>query len=148
MRQRLQTYAITAITDQRRRIFQRTAIAELLIATLFRYRDGHRFLLHGFVVMPDHIHAIITPSADHTIERCAQLIKGGFSFVARKDQPGEIWQDGYYAHRVTDGHDLACQLLYIVNNPTRKKYTNYAHIHTTDDYASRLDAPPTWPTPA
>jgi hypothetical protein len=40
MRQHLQTYAITAITYQRRRIFQRTAIADLFIATLFRYRDA------------------------------------------------------------------------------------------------------------
>jgi putative transposase len=148
MRQHLQTYAITAITHQRRRIFQRTAIADLFIATLFRYRDAGRFLLHAFVVMPDHVHVILTPAKDYTIERCAQLIKGGFSFAARKDQPGEIWQNGYYAHRVTDGDDLACQLLYIANNPIRKKYTDYPHIHTTDNYASRLDAPPTWPTPA
>ena len=98
--------------------------------------------------MPDHIHAIITPSADHTIDRCAQLIKGGFSFAARKDHTGEIWQDGYYAHRITDELDLSAQLVYIVNNPIRKKYTDYPRIHTTDTYASKLDAPPTWPTPA
>ena len=40
------------------------------------------------------------------IERCAQLIKGGFSFAIRKDFPGEIWQDGYHAHRVADEEDL------------------------------------------
>jgi putative transposase len=148
MRQHLQTYAITAITYQRRRIFQRTAIADLFIATLFRYRDAGRFLLHVFVVMPDHIHAIITPSADDTIERCAQLIKGGFSFAARKDHAGEIWQDDYYAHRVTDELDLSAQPLYIVNNPIRKKYTDYPHIHTTDLYSLRLDTPPPWPVHA
>jgi putative transposase len=148
MRQHLQTYAITTITHQRRRIFQRTATADLLITTLFRYRDAGRFLLHAFVVMPDHLHAILTPSADHTIERCAQLIKGGFSFAVRKDQPGEIWQDGYYTHRLTDEHDYSSQRLYIANNPIRKKFADYPHIHTAEEYSFRLDAPPLWPTPA
>ena len=146
MRQHLQTYAITAITHQRRRIFQRTSTADLLITTLFRYRDAGRFLLHAFVVLPDHLHVILTPSADHTIERCAQLIKGGFSFAMRKDRPGEIWQDGYYAHRVTDEHDYSSQLIDIADNPIRKKYVNYPHIHTTEDYSLRLDTPPIWPT--
>jgi putative transposase len=142
MRQQLQTYAITAIADHRRRIFQRTVIADLFIATLFRYRDGGRFLLHGFVVMPDHVHAILTPAADHTIERCAQLIKGGFSFAVREAQTGEIWQEGYYAHRIMDEDDLCNQLLYIVNNPIRKKYLDYPHIHTAAQYEGKLNAAP------
>jgi putative transposase len=142
MRQHPQTYAITAITHHRRRIFQRADIANCFISTLFRYRDGNRFLLHGFVVMPDHIHAILTPAADHTIERCAQLIKGGFSFAVREDTTGEIWQDGYYAHRITDEDDLDNQLQYILSNPIRKRYTDYPHIHSAEPHASRLDPPP------
>jgi putative transposase len=62
MRLKLQTYAFTAITYQRRRVFQRTEIAELMIATIIRHRDLGRMLLHGFVVMPDHIHVLITPT--------------------------------------------------------------------------------------
>jgi len=74
MRLHPQTYAFTAISHERRRIFQRTANAELLIATIFRYRDQSRFLLHGFVVMPDHMHVLLTP--EESIEKTAQLIKG------------------------------------------------------------------------
>jgi putative transposase len=142
MRLRPQTYALTAIAHQRRRVFQRTTIAELLIATLFRYRDTGKFKLHGFVVMPDHIHILLTPAPDHTIERCAQLIKGGFSFAVRKDHPGEIWQEGYHAHRVTNDEDYAAQLQYIANNPVRKSYIDYPHVHTTKEHLSQLDAYP------
>jgi putative transposase len=91
MRLKPQTYALTAVCHQRRRVFQRDATAELLIATLFRYRDQNKFQLHAFVVMPDHTHILLTPAPDIAIERCAQLIKGGFSFAIRKDHPGEIW---------------------------------------------------------
>jgi putative transposase len=142
MRLKPQPYALTAVAHQRRHVFQRTTIAELLIGTLFRYRDARKFLLHGFVVMSDHIHVLLTPASDQTIERCAQLIKGGFSFAARKEFAGEIWQEGYHAHRVTDAEDLHNQLLYIANNPMEQHYVDYPHIHTAENYAGRLDSLP------
>jgi putative transposase len=142
MRLKPQTYALTTVTHSRHRVFQRTTLAELLIETLFRYRDAGRFQLHAFVVMPDHIHVLLTPAPDQTIERCAQLVKGGFSFAARKDYPGEIWQPGYHAHRLTDSADLQAQLAYITNNPIRKHLTDHPHIHTAPPYALRLDSPP------
>src|SRR5580698_694215 len=138
MRERLQSYAITAIAYQRRRVFQRTAIADLFIAMLFRYRDGGRFLLHGFVAMPDHIHVLLTPAADQTVEGCAQLIKGGFSFAVRKEYAGEIWQEGYHPHRVTDEDGFRNQLAYIENNPVRKNFVEYPHVHTAPQYVGRL----------
>jgi putative transposase len=120
MRARLQSYALTMIAYQRKRVFQRDVVAELFITTIFRYRDGGRFLLHGFVVMPDHVHVLITPAAEVPIEKCAQLMKGGFSFAVRAEYKGEIWQDGYHAHRVTDDEDFRNQLGYIAKNPVRK----------------------------
>ena len=111
-----------------------------MMNTLFRYRDQLRYALHGFVIMPDHIHALITPAPDQTIERCVQLIKGGFSFAIRQDFKGEIWQNGYHTHRVTDATDYQNQLRYIANNPSRKNYTAHPYVHTSCE--DRLDASP------
>ena len=61
MRLKPQTYAVTISAYQQHRHFQRTANAELFIATLFRYREVGKFLLHGFVVMPDHVHVLTHP---------------------------------------------------------------------------------------
>ncbi len=69
VRQTLATYAITILTYQRRTLFQRTERAELMIATLFRYRDQSRFAVHAFVIMPDHIHVLITPAIDQSTSR-------------------------------------------------------------------------------
>jgi putative transposase len=142
MRLKPQTYALTIGAYQRRHVFQRDAIAELCIATLFRYRDAGKFQLHAFVVMPNHVHVILTPAPDQAIERCVQLIKGGFSFAVRKEFIGEIWQEGYHPHRVTDNEDLLRQILYIVNNPVKQGLVNYPHIHTAAAYASRIDPMP------
>ena len=65
------TYFVTAATHQRRRLFQVTANAELFIATLHHYRE--HFTLHAYVLMPDHIHLLITPQGI-TLERAMQFI--------------------------------------------------------------------------
>ena len=137
-----QSYVLTAVTHQRHRVFQRDAIAELFIATLFRYRDTGKFHIHAFVVMPDHVHILLTPAPDIAIERCAQLIKGGFSFAVRKDLPSEIWQEGYHAHRILDEDDLRNQTFYILNNPAKKRLDSYSWVSSSTAYAHRMDRPP------
>lgn len=140
MRLRPQTYALTAVAYQRRRIFQRDVIAELFIATLFRYRDAGKFQFHAFVVMPDHIHVLLTPAPDMPIERCAQLIKGGFSFAIRKELAGEVWQQGYHAHRITSADDLRNQTFYTLNNPARKNLNAYPWVSSSTPYTALMDA--------
>jgi len=56
-----------------------------------------RFQLHDFVIMPDHVHLLITVSGDSTIERVMQFIKGGFSYRLKRELGylGEVWQRGF-----------------------------------------------------
>jgi putative transposase len=88
----MSTYAITTVTYSRRALFLKTANAESLVNILFHYRDQGRYLLHGFAVMPEHLHVLLTPATGQIIERCAQCIKGGFSHEMRTHFRGEIWQ--------------------------------------------------------
>ncbi|MGD0974845.1 MAG: transposase [Candidatus Korobacteraceae bacterium] len=37
--------------------------------------------------MPDHVHLLLTPAAAISLERTMQLIKGGFSYRARRIRP-------------------------------------------------------------
>ena len=141
-RQSPQTYALTIVTSDRRRILQTDRNAELVLATLFRHRAAARFQLHAFVIMPDHLHALITPAMDLATSRCVQLIKGAASHAIGKPAPGKIWQDGYHQHRIRDADDYTNQRLYIANNPTRKNYTTYPHIHTNPQYQSFIDPMP------
>ena len=71
-------------------------MAALFIDVLRSYVFGGRFKIHDFVVMPDHFHLLITLDASLSIERAVQLIKGNFSFRAKRElgTMGEIWQRG------------------------------------------------------
>jgi putative transposase len=44
-----------------------------------------KFVVHDFVVMPDHVDLMLTVDNMSSIERAMQLIKGGFSFQAKKE---------------------------------------------------------------
>jgi len=140
IRQKPSTYAITISTFQQHRHFQRTANAELFLASLFRHRDQGRFQIHGFAIMPDHIHVLITPCVDQSTAKCIQYIKGGYSFAARAQTTGEIWHAGYHEHRVRDNDDFRSQLLYIASNPCRKHIADYPHVHTR--FLEKLDPMP------
>jgi putative transposase len=45
-------------------------------ASLAHYRDRRKFLLHEFVIMPDHIHTLPTPAKEISVEQVLQFIKG------------------------------------------------------------------------
>ena len=47
-------------------------------------RSG-KMTIHEFVVMPNHVHLLLTIPGEMSIEKAMQLIKGGFSFRARKE---------------------------------------------------------------
>jgi len=94
-------FFITTITAQRQPIFRCEATANLLLEMLAHYRDQGKYLLHEFVIMPDHVHLLIMPSPEISLERAVQFIKGGFSFHLK--WRGPVWQPGFTNHRV---HDL------------------------------------------
>jgi len=112
-------FFVTSITIQRIPIFHRETTARLLIETLAHYRDQQNFLLHEFVIMPDHIHVLLTPDQEISLERAVQFIKGGFSY--RLDKRGSIWQPSFTNHRIRDWEDYARHREYIRMNPVRAR---------------------------
>jgi putative transposase len=140
------TYAISISTFLQHRHFQAEANAELFIKTLLCYRQKGKFQLHGFAIMPDHVHLLITPASDQSLPKCIQLIKGGYSFAARTITPKEIWHISYHEHRIRDYEDYDNQLRYIANNPPSAKLaSDYRYVHTHPENALSLDACPQQP---
>src|ERR1700739_1239288 len=95
-------YFITVSEFQKQKLVQSDRMARLFLEVLQHYRLQNKYLLHEFVLMPDHFHLLITPT--ETRERALQLIKGGFSFRPRKELGlvREIWQMSFYDRRVRD----------------------------------------------
>ena len=112
-------FFVTTITAGRLPIFRGETTARLLMDTLVHYREQGKFLLHEFVIMPDHIHALLTPAPDISLERAMQFIKGGFSY--RLKFRGPVWQQSFTNHRVRDSRDYENHRGYIRMNPVRAR---------------------------
>jgi REP element-mobilizing transposase RayT len=102
---------ITTSAWGRRDLFRNERWANLLMDTIYHYR-GSAYLLHEFVIMPDHLHALITPLT--SLEKAVQFIKGGFSYRAKKALGSnmEIWQNGFSDHRIRDASDYRVHAIY------------------------------------
>ena len=116
------TYFVTASTWGRRSLFRTERMARFFIDTLYHYRGEHKFLIHEFVVMPDHFHLLLAP-LEITLEGAMQLIKGGFSYRVKKELGLniEIWERGYIDHRIRDANDYARHVEYTRLNPVRAR---------------------------
>jgi putative transposase len=113
------TYFVTTKTWQNRAIFQVPEIAAILLKSILRHRDTGAYLFHDFVIMPNHLHLLVTPVGDTSIERVMQL-------------------------SVRDIEDYRIKSGYIHNNPVHAGL-----VHTPEDwfYGSAankraMDAPP------
>jgi putative transposase len=117
------TYFLTFSTHQRRRLFVVDAYSRLFLKTLYHYRRECRYALHAFVVMPDHVHLMLTPAHDVTVERAVQLIKGGYSHALGTliGRNFEIWQRGFTDHRLRDAQDFVHHRNYVHRNPVVAK---------------------------
>jgi len=115
------SYFVTTKCAQGHTAFQMPEYAEIVIETLYHYREKSSYLLHEFVLMPDHLHLILTASAATTLEKAMQLIKGGSSFQInkRRDRKMQVWQQGFHDGTVRDAADWLAKAEYIAMNPVR-----------------------------
>jgi len=116
------TYFITACAHMQQNLFQRDQVARLMAATLLKYRDAGEFELHEYVVMPNHIHLLLSVKPEQQLSRVIQLIKGGFSHSLRENGMvmRTVWERRYYDRRVRDANEFAEFAHYIRENPVRK----------------------------
>ncbi|NJA05170.1 transposase [Methylococcaceae bacterium WWC4] len=93
-------------------------------------KANHPFEIHGWVVLPEHMHCVIElPANDSDYATRLRLIKIGFSKALPKIERrsavrinrGErgIWQRRYWEHLIRDEADFQAHLNYIHFNPVK-----------------------------
>ncbi|MCB1961223.1 MAG: transposase [Rhodocyclaceae bacterium] len=114
-----------------------TRHADLLREVVREVRRHHPFAIHGWVVLPDHMHCIIElPPGDTNFATRWRLIKAGFSKklpaterrskVRRARGERGIWQRRYWEHLIRDEDDFRAHMDYLHFNPV--KHGHVAHV--------------------
>jgi putative transposase len=122
------TFFVTTKTSMGRALLQSERNATLFINVLRSYMAAGKFRVHDFVVMPNHVHLLMTAGADMSIEKAVQFIKGGFSYHMKKDleYAGEVWQRGFSEVRVKDRESFLQHRQYIARNPVKSRLADSA----------------------
>jgi len=104
-------------------VLQVCEVANIAIDKLLEYRGRGDYLLHEFVVMPNHLHLILTPTNSISLEKAIQLIKGGTSYEIHRVRAKkmQIWQSGFHESRIRDAIDYRSKSDYIRFNPVVAK---------------------------
>ena len=90
-------------------------VGDIILEAARHYQLIRRWQCELLVLMPDHLHVIVSPCGEvqlHTI------IRNFKSWTAKR--AGVIWQSGFFEHRLRDGPSAEQKWNYINENPVRR----------------------------
>jgi carbamoylphosphate synthase large subunit/REP element-mobilizing transposase RayT len=91
-----------------------------LVASALRHFDGERYVLDGFVVMPNHVHVLVQPVGEHSL---SDILHSWKSFTAhqieRSGHSEPLWQAENFDRIVRGWEELLEYRRYIVRNPEK-----------------------------
>jgi len=92
---------------------------KVLVEGALRYYDKKRYLLGEYVVMPNHIHALVTPYEKNELSDILQNWKSFTAHVINQKigRKGTFWQKEGFDHIVRSPEELERIVQYIQNNP-------------------------------
>jgi putative transposase len=117
---------VTTATDGGRPIFEISRVADLFIETLKHYRMLGHYKLHAYVVMPDHVHLVLTPQG-MSLDQAVHLIKSGFEHRLETDLP--IWEETFTGYSIANNHDLEVVRTYLHELPVRANLVPAAELY-------------------
>lgn len=133
-------YFATTDTWERHALFVNTSLANIVVEQIAACRDRGFYKLHAFVLMPDHLHVLITPAETATIEKAVQMIKGGSArrMGIERPQPFPIWHRGFHDRWIRDVDQFRAAKLYIEQNPVKAKLAESAKSYPWSSSAGQI----------
>ena len=92
-----------------------------IVEDALRHFDGDRYLLGGYVIMPNHVHVLVRPAVEHKLPDILQSWKSFTAKAANKllGHTGEFWQPESFDHIVRNEQQLEKFGRYLEDNPVK-----------------------------
>src|SRR5271166_1650264 len=117
------------------------AVRDVFVQALERARTRYGARVYGFVVMPEHVHLLLSEPERGTVANLVQSLKIASAKRAKKvrgaqDLPGPFWQKRYYDRNESEHKEFIEKLKYIHRNPVKRrlverpedwKWSSYRH---------------------
>ena len=114
-----QTHFVTFCCYHRRASFSTAAAREVFEAVLERVRRSFVLCVYGYVVMPNHVHLLLSEPPQGTLAEAIKSLKQG---VSRRliGEAEHFWQKRYYDFNVRNERQFVEKLRYIHRNPVTR----------------------------
>jgi len=87
--------------------------------TLEKLRVRHRFYVFGYVLMPEHVHLLISEPKTHPLATTLSVLKRETSKFLRRNR-AQFWQTRYYDFNTFTQPKFTEKLRYIHRNPVER----------------------------
>lgn len=97
-----------------------------VVSDALHHYDGKLYTLHSFIIMPNHVHVLLSPLDNQPVLNSLGKVK---SYTAKiingmTGQTGRVWQHGIFDRIIRDACDFTAKWDYIADNPKKlPKYT-------------------------
>ncbi len=111
------------LQDDLQRFLQDASLRHLFVECLERARRSYRFHVYGYVVMPEHVHLLVSEPEVEVLSKAIQALKIAVARRAmrhRVERDAPLGQKRYYDHNVRNHQSFVEKLRYLHRNPVRR----------------------------
>src|SRR5256884_4837081 len=114
-----QSHFVTFCCYHRRRLLTTNASRRIFESALERVRRSYRLHVYGYVVMPEHVHILLSEPQQGTLADALKSLKQG---VSRRliGEAEHFWQKRYYDFNIRNHAQFVEKLRYIHRNPVKR----------------------------
>jgi putative transposase len=124
-----QSHFLTFSCYHRLPLLAQMRMQDAFLQALEQTRRRFQMRVYGYVVMPEHVHLLLSEPGGGALSKAVQLLKSKVSIQARREgkrAEGEMpfWQARYFDHNVRNKAGFVTQLRYIHRNPVKRGLCN------------------------
>jgi putative transposase len=121
-----QAHFITISCFHRKPRFNSPTVRDIFLTSLEQTRVTYALLIYGYVVMPNHVHLIVSEPERGALSIAMQALKVPVAKCARTRAPDILevepfWQKRYYDHNIRNYEKFVEKLKYIHRNPVKRE---------------------------
>ena len=145
-----QLHFITFTCFHRAPFLQTASSRDLCVLTLERVRVWYGFYVVGYVVMPEHVHLLISEPERRTLAVAMQMFKQVVSRKLKRVAAGQpFWQARYYDFNVWSERKRVEKLRYIHRNPVTRglverpedwRWSSFRHYATGEQSVVEIES--------
>jgi putative transposase len=97
-----------------------TSACRAFLDALERVREQHQLCVYGYVIMPEHVHLLVSEPEHGKLAQAVQSLKQGVARRLALRATESFWQARYYDFNVWSHRKFVEKLRYIHRNPVKR----------------------------